>query len=196
MPEITKEQLIIIIGVIIMLLIGCVYGVWENKRIITQSSPQTSISIKCPKIRQNDVKIWVHVSGAVINEGVYRLYAGDRVFDVLKMSKVSDQADLNGINLAESLSDGQKVFIPYKGVQGSNTGDTQIKGSSNTIKVNINSADLQKFDSLPGVGAVMAGRIIEYRSEKGRFSNIEQLKEVPGISEKKFEKLRKYVTVN
>lgn len=62
--------------------------------------------------------------------------------------------------------------------------------------MNINTADEKALDSLPGIGAVTAKRIVDHRSENGRFSNIEELKEVPGISEKKFEKLKKYISVN
>jgi competence protein ComEA len=67
-------------------------------------------------------------------------------------------------------------------------------GKANKI-VNINAADEKQLDSLPGIGPAMAKKIFDYRSEKGRFSNIEELKEVPGISEKKFEKLKALISV-
>jgi competence protein ComEA len=140
----------------------------------------------------------VHVSGAVNREGLYKLNKGDRLVDLLRLSGVDARADLDGINLAELLSDGQKVIIPKKASNIASGDQAPEKNlSQKGIKiVNINSADEKGFDSLPGIGPVMAKKIVDHRSENGRFSNIEELKEVPGISVKKLEKLKKYISVN
>ena len=107
-------------------------------------------------------------------------------------------ADLDSINLAEPLSDGEKIYVPNSvdksrsGSQAALSAKTSVGANS---KVNINIADQKALDDLPSVGPVMAKKIIDHRKEKGRFSNIEELKEVPGISEKKYNSLKDRISV-
>jgi len=196
MPELTKEQLYIILGVIFVLIIGCIYGLYGRKTIITRSSPVASTSAIIPKIQRNNGQIYVDVSGAVCKEGVFRLDQGDRMVDVLKMAVVSPNADLEGLNLAEILSDSQKVVVPFKTASSGPNTTQKASTAKKSLMVNINKADAKELDGLPGIGPTMAQRIVEYRDEKGRFANIEQLKEVQGISDKKFSQLSKHITVN
>ena len=200
MPDLTKEQLYIILGIIFVVLMGCIIGVYNQNLASKPSSPESSPG---PVLIESKGKIepercFVHVSGAVKNEGLYKLNKGDRLVDLLRLSGVDARADLDGINLAELLSDGQKVIIPKKASNIASGDQAPEKNlSQKGIKiVNINSADEKGFDSLPGIGPVMAKKIVDHRSENGRFSNIEELKEVPGISVKKLEKLKKYISVN
>jgi competence protein ComEA len=102
------------------------------------------------------------------------------------------------VNLAELLSDGERVLIPRKHFQiaGSTAvGSSQIPSIFGSKMVNINSADEKALDGLPGVGPTTAKRIVEYREKAGRFSSIDELKEVQGISDKKFEKLKDSISV-
>ena len=207
MPELSKEQLYIILGVICIILIGCVIGIYNQNSGQKQSSPacrqawpvSSPASAIVPLVASagQPAQIYVHVSGAVIKEGVYRLNKGDRLIDLIKLSGATVSADLDNINLAEPLTDGQKICVPKKTV---NIASNQFQATagksakSNKI-VNINTADEKGLDSLPGIGPAMAKRIVDYRNEKGKFSNIEELKEVPGISEKKFEKLKSCISV-
>jgi competence protein ComEA len=200
MPDLTKEQLYIILGIIFIVLVGCIIGVYNQNLASKPSSPESSPS---PVLIESKGKIgpercFVHVSGAVNREGLYKLNKGDRLVDLLRLSGVDARADLDGINLAELLSDSQKVIIPKKASNIASGDQAPEKNlSQKGIKiVNINSADEKGFDSLPGIGPVMAKKIVDHRSEKGRFSNIDELKEVPGISVKKLEKLKKYISVN
>ena len=202
MPELTKEQLYIILGVIAVILIGCVIGVYNTNLTSKQSSPETSPTqiIDDTKAKSKPDGCFVHISGAVARQGVYKLYKGDRIMDVLNLSGVLPDADLDSVNLAETISDGEKVVIPYKMSRlninnGLSTSGAKVSGKSDKI-VNINTADEKGFDSLPGIGPVMAKKMVDYRAEKGRFSNIEELKEVPGISVKKFDKLKSLISVN
>jgi competence protein ComEA len=200
MPDLTKEQLYIILGIIAVILIGCVVGVYNQNMAAKRSSPESSPSVVLPesKGKIESVSCYVHVSGAVIREGVYKLNGGDRLIDLLRLSGVAFNADLDSVNLAEVLTDGQKVLIPKKTVNiiSNDQASTTDKAGRSTKIVNINAADEKELDSLPGIGPVMAKKIVDHRNEKGRFSNIEELKEVPGISEKKFDKLKDYVSVN
>jgi competence protein ComEA len=200
MPELTKEQLYIILGIIAVILIGCVVGIFNANMSSKQSSPETSPSsiIVDIKPKNKPLSCFVHISGAVIREGVYKMNTGDRIIDLIKLAGAASNADLDSINLAEVLSDGEKVVIPRK------SGNTAIKGQTQSFSasqsktdkiVNINTADEKELDSLPGIGPVMAKKIAEYRSEKGTFYNIEELKGVPGISEKKFDKLKTLISV-
>jgi competence protein ComEA len=200
MPELTKEQLYIILGIIAVVLLGCVVGVYNQNLASKRSSPESSPSVV---LLENKEKIepigyYVHISGAVIREGVYKLKKGDRLIDLIRLSGALSNADLDSINLAEVLTDGQKVLIPRKTLKiaADNKISTATVSNKESKIININTADEKAIDSLPGIGPVMAKRIVDYRSENGRFSNIEELKEVPGISEKKFEKLKKYISVN
>lgn len=201
MPDLTKEQLYIILGIIAIVLIGCVLGIYNQNAGIKQSSPESSLQTviigKPVKTEQNE-PVYVHISGAVLKEGVYRLNKGDRLVDLLGLAGVDPYGDLDSVNLAETLTDGQKVFIPKKAgnVSSDPIIDANIIAEKKGSIININNADEKQLDSLPGIGATMAKRIVEHRKDKGRFSNIEELREVQGISQKKFDKLKKQITVN
>ena len=201
MPDITKEQLYIILAIIVVILIGCVIGVYNKNFSQKQSSPVSSPkSILIENPAKNEANsIYVHISGAVKKEGVYKLNKNDRLIDLLRLSGVSVSAYLDSINLAEPLSDGQKIVIPSKSC-GQSLGEqsaASAKRSANAIKkVNINTADEKQLDNLPGIGPVMAKRIVDYRQEKGRFMNVEDLKTVEGITGKRFEKIRDHISIN
>ena len=145
----------------------------------------------------------VHVSGAVLHPGVYSLAQGSRVQEVLELAGgVAEDADLDRINLAAWVSDGQKVHVPKQGEAdlpvmqssaGPVTGSVVDLGGSG--KVNINTASAEELDTLPGIGPAYAERIIRYRQEHGSFESIEQIMEVKGIAEGKFEDLKDLICV-
>jgi len=204
MPDLTKEQLYIILGIIGVVLIGCVIGLYNQNMSIKQSSPDSSLNTiivdKPAKSEIND-SIFVHINGAVGREGVYRLNKGDRLIDLLKLCGAAFDSDLDNVNLAETLTEGQKIYIPKKSLNSLGTDQgrlsTYAAKSLNAKKtVNINRANEKELDSLPGIGPATAKRIVDHRNEKGMFSSIEELKEVQGISEKKFNNLKGYISVN
>lgn len=153
---------------------------------------------------QIDSKVYIDISGAVVNPGVYELKEGDRVIDVLKVcGGLSVEADRpwvdQNINRARPLKDGEKIYIPskleseklkVKSVDGSK----QILGSSNQM-VNINRATVAELDRLPGVGPAIAQRIIDYRQEKGGFVSVEEIKLVSGIGDKMFENIKDLIEI-
>lgn len=212
MPELTKEQLYIILGAISVVLIGCVIGLFDTNSGIKQSSPisSPSFALRATEGKPEEVlidrsqktgiseQIFVHISGAVRNEGVFKLTKGDRLFELLRMAHADPDADLDSVNLAAILSDGQKIFIPNRHLQaisGSNAQAVSDNGAQQAKIININTADEKGFDSLPGIGPTTAKRIVEYREKNGQFSSIDELKEVQGISEKKFDKLKDLISV-
>jgi len=147
----------------------------------------------------------VHVVGQVAKPGLVRLEAGARVADAIESAGgVTRAADLTAMNLARALVDGEQVFVPKPGeeppvagaqVQGGATGNGSGSSGPGAGPVNLNTADLDALDSLPGVGPVLAQRIVDWRNEHGRFTSVEELGEVSGIGDKMLSQLRPRVTV-
>ena len=133
----------------------------------------------------------VHVAGAVARPGVVRLQEGARVLDAVEgAGGPLPEADLDALNLAQQVQDGQKITVPRKG-EGGEAGESRKKGG----KININTADAEELEKLPGVGPTLAERIVSYRDKNGAFSSIEELKKVSGIGEKKFAEIRDLVEI-
>lgn len=155
-------------------------------------------------------KIKVHISGAVKNEGVIELEEGARLIDgIEKVGGFTEEAYTKDINLASILEDGMKIYVySKKEMEEGNTIENNNNILKNEIvsnqgsttstkneKININKATEEELDTLPGIGESTAKKIIEYREEKGTFKNIEELKEVSGIGDAKFDKIKDLVTV-
>jgi len=142
----------------------------------------------------------VDVAGAVRSPGVYTLPLGSRVIDAIRAARgASPGADLASINLARPLADGERVYIPRKGEApppdaGGGAAGGGPSGAGNG-KVNINTASESQLESLPGIGQVLAKRIVDYRTQHGPFHDVKDLLKVEGIGQKKFDSLKDYVTV-
>jgi competence protein ComEA len=145
----------------------------------------------------------VFVTGAVATPGVYRLPPGSIAQDALSAAgSVSLQADLSRVNLAQPLLDGDQLDIPTR-VPTSNPAPTQASGQTAPTpvsppvgqKINLNTATAAELDSLPGIGPVMAQRILDYRAQHGPFARSEDLLEVSGIGEATFNRLKDAVIV-
>lgn len=148
--------------------------------------------------------ITVHITGEVNYSGVVILKAGDRVVDAIEAAGgETAEADLNKLNLAYILNDGEKIYIPNKNqtseneeyiTSGIGEGTTNTNNGA-TSKININSATAEELTQLPGVGEATANKIISYRQENGKFQDIEDLKNVPGIGNSKFENIKELISV-
>ena len=139
----------------------------------------------------------VHISGAVHRPGVIELELGKRLIDAVEIcGGLKDDADIDRINLAKKLADEEKVYIPRIGEEISDDLSFSAEGNteSNSGKININTCSKAELLLLPGIGDVLADRIIEYR-EKTPFKRIEDIKNVSGIGEKKFESIKDMITV-
>ena len=151
-------------------------------------------------------QVVVHVVGHVRRPGLVRLAAGSRVADAIERAGgASPGADLSTLNLARVLVDGEQVRVPRPGevplgvgaaggqpgpAGGAGAGSPGVAGP-----INLNTADLAALDTLPGVGPVLAQRIIDWRTEHGRFTSVEELGEVSGIGDKLYAQIRPRVTV-
>ncbi len=146
--------------------------------------------------------IEVYICGKVKNPGVYEIGDGARIIDLLELAGGPDEnACLEIINLARVLIDGQRIYIPSEEeIAGGNSlfyTDNYSIGynSPESIVVNINTANLRELESLPGIGPVIASNIIEYRNKNGLFKKKEELKNVTGIGEKKYEEISKFISI-
>lgn len=129
-------------------------------------------------------------------QGVYSVEEGARVFEVIeKAGGLTEDASVEQINQAEAVSDGQKIVIPAKGEELLAAEVYDISGKASRGLININTADSQTLQEIPGVGPATAEKIIAYRTENGRFAKIEDIRNVSGIGEKTFEKLKDKITV-
>ncbi|MFF2347472.1 ComEA family DNA-binding protein [Pseudarthrobacter sp. NPDC058119] len=152
----------------------------------------------------------VHVAGAVATPGVIRLQQGGRVDDAIAAAGgAAPDADVNRLNLALVVEDGQKIYVPQRGepvpagpdaagAEGAGPGNPAPAGAQPGApggKVNLNTADAAELDTLPKVGPVLAQRIVDWRKDHGPFKSVEELDAVDGVGPKMLEALLPLVTV-
>ena len=146
------------------------------------------------------VTILVHVSGAVRHPGIVRLPGSARVFQAVeKAGGALDTAELDSLNLAETLQDGRKIHVPERGGPAAGPGTAAASPAgvpSGEGPVHLNSATEEQLMTLPRVGKVLAGRIIAWREQHGAFGSIEDLDAVDGIGPRLLEQLTPLVAVD
>ena len=131
----------------------------------------------------------VDVAGAVKHAGLYRLPQGSRIADaVARAGGATARAQLDLVNLAAPLADGEQVLVPARGPGVAAAG--AAAGPSPTAPVDLNSATIEQLDALPGVGPVTAQKIVDYRQAHGPFRSVDELDAIPGIGPARIENLR------
>ena len=178
----------------------------ESKTIDINDNTKDTVQISKVETYFND-KVTIYISGEVKNPGVVELKYDDRLGDGVDLcGGLTKDANLNGINLAMKIKDEGHYIIPKVGEETADTvtNDNEYRNENNTLnepesnndnKININTADLSELDSLPGFGQVTAQKIIEYRQEHTKFNSIEELMNIKGIGEKKFNNVKDYIYV-
>ncbi|MCM3761540.1 helix-hairpin-helix domain-containing protein [Alkalihalobacillus oceani] len=137
--------------------------------------------------------IIVDVKGAVHAPGIYQLDEESRVYDVIERAGgFREEAAEQQLNLAERVYDEMMIYVPAEGETEELPGR---HGAADAGKIAINQADARELEQLPGIGPAKAEAIITYREEQGRFSDVEQLLDVPGIGVKTLEQLREHISV-
>lgn len=167
------------------------YSAGERQGVNTELTTDTAgqIQTEAPTKKQ----IYVYICGAVSEPGVYQVAADTRVYEgIAQAGGCTEGADLGSINLADKLSDGQKVYVPVEGETVSNQAQgTEGSGSM----VNINTATVSELTTLPGIGESRAKDIINYRTKNGFFTSTEDIMNVSGIKEAAYEKIKDRIKV-
>ncbi len=136
-------------------------------------------------------QLYVDVVGAVRQPGLYRVRRGARVADaVARAGGLTRKADLELLNLAALVADGEQVVVPRRDAAGAPVAGA---GSPPSGPVHLNSATLEQLDALPGVGPVTAQKIVDYRTQHGGFGSVDELDAVPGIGPARLADLRPLV---
>ena len=140
--------------------------------------------------------VFVHAAGAVLRPGVYRVPAGARVSDLVDAAGgPMPDADLDRLNLAAAVTDGQQVYVPRVGEAPPAGAGVGGSPASPAGPIDLNTATAADLEELPGVGPATAAAIVAYRDDHGPFRSVEQLLEVRGIGEAKLDALRDLVVV-
>ncbi|GAB1475332.1 competence protein ComEA [Bacillota bacterium] len=220
--SIHKKKIIIIVAVILLAVVSTViYCIKQStgEDVLLQKGIDLGTAVepereKVPEVTgEAEINLVIDVAGEVSRPAVYIFPDGARVYEAIDAAGgLTVSADTRNINLAAPLSDGTKLYIPCKTevedeikrtgnspssvISGNNAYSVVRDGSgSRNGLININTADSTELQKLTGVGPVTAEKIITYRSEYGKFSQIEDLMNVSGIGEKTFGKLKNSVTV-
>lgn len=209
----------ILVIIITLLLFYCIY--YKNYKsfeslsctedsLIFEESEESKNSPEIETFKDEHVaeKIIVHITGAIQNAGVIELEKGSRIIDAVnEAGGFTETADTEKINLAYELKDGVKIYIPnINDEESANSREyiTDSSGSLPTIEenktekillININKASQSELESLPGIGPSIALKIILYRQENGNFLQIEDIKNVQGIGESKFENIKQFICI-
>jgi competence protein ComEA len=159
----------------------------------TGSSPATGTTSGAAKKGE---RVTVHVAGAVATPGVYDLDPNARVIDAVEAAGGgAPDADLNRLNLAAKIADGQRVLVQRVG-EAAPAGSASPGGSADpSALVNLNSATPAELEELPGIGPTLAEAIITERERRGGFRSVNELRDVRGIGEKRFADLKDKVTI-
>jgi competence protein ComEA len=208
-----NQKKVFIVAIVIAVAIICyyVYGrnsnsasvIDEEEMLVSPNSVESEIS------DTSDTKIIVHIMGAVKNAGVVELNENSRVSDAIdKAGGLTDDADMSKINLAYLLEDGMKITIPSvnnseeeEDVISTDSGEIVESETSSSSKsatsslININRASQTELETLPGIGPSTALKIINYRDENGKFTDIEDIKNVSGIGDSKFANIKDLICV-
>lgn len=212
-----KDQLILLLFATIIIIMGAGIFFWQNMKnsqlissmTVSASLNQTDLfsghhgSNQLSEESEKEIKkekILVHVAGEVLNSGVYELESGARVIDALMAAGgATSLANLDIINLAAPISDGEKIYIPSVIEKinqfNQNSSFTSYSSGGSSGKININTADASELQKLTGIGPGKAKSIIDYRNKNGPFKSVDDLLNVSGIGEKTLEKIRDEIVV-
>lgn len=208
MNNFTKKQKIVIgilLALVTIILINYVYSRESNNSQEIENLTTNESSETTQNTEEEKKEIVVHVAGAVQTEGIIFLQEGDRISEAIeKAGGTTEEADMSQINLATQLEDGMKVYIPKKGEEVETQTDSQINSAQETTKqnsqkqtskVNINKATQSELETLPGIGPSTASKIVAYREENGKFKSIENIKDVSGIGDAKYNSIKDLITI-
>ena len=191
-------------GLLLLTLFGCGSAqAYLNEQMDDDGGEMQTVSEPAAFRAAEEVRMFcVHVSGAVIKPGVYELPEGSRLYEAVDLAGgFSDDADGEYMNLAAVLEDGKQYHIPTREeaeelrAGGAANGEEQASAFTSDGKLDINLATAVDFMQLNGIGESKAKAIVAYREENGPFTDIEEIKNVSGIGEGTFQRLKDLITV-
>lgn len=208
--EVFKNKKIVYIFVSVCVFFICVFVCVINENS-TRGNEQENVffennetenEIRAKEKEKSEIII-VHIIGEVNNPGVVEIKEGSRIKDVVESAGgFTNEANVDKVNLAYEVKDEQKIIIPSINKKDDDVsiidGNEAFieQGNTKSNLVNINSATQSELESLNGIGPSMASKIIEYRNKNGRFKSIEDIKNVPGIGNSKYEAIKDDITTN
>ncbi len=184
-----------IILVLVLAAVSVVIGIVRSAGATGSAGERIALATGAPQLPA----VYVHVYGAVVHPGLYRLDEGARVVDVIAAAGgLTPEADRTAVNLARRLTDGEQLRLPAVG-EAPGSGTVGASGAPPGIasdgRVNLNTADVAALDTLPRIGPALAQRIVQWREDNGAFTSVDDLLSVPGIGDKMLDGLRDLVTV-
>ena len=196
-----KQKIVIIIFAILAIIGIIIYMMWtteEEQEIILTQEPEVENVVE-----EEIPTMMIHIMGEVNKPGVVTLPEGARMIDAVEAAGgFTEHADINQINLVYILEDGLKIKIPtieeemyITEENGENVIVEDEQREGETLMININKAEIGELSQLQGIGEAVAQRIIDYRNENGDFEKIEDLQNVSGIGEAKFNKIKDNICV-
>ena len=190
LPEYSESQKRALVTISLLAIgFACLLFATTRGSAIAQETPKPLLSLS--PVKQT---ILVHVAGKVKKPDVYPLLQGSRVADAIKAAGGAKKGvDLSDINLARILIDGEQIYVGYVAAVDRSTPKNSVKKYSGIV--NINRATKAEFDSLVGIGPVIAGKIVTYRNQNGSFMAIDDLLKVSGIGAKTLERIRPRLTL-
>lgn len=200
--KIDKKTIFIIGGIIAIVVIIAINFSDNDEEVIIENVEKSYETEK--EIKENN-QIIVHITGCVRNNGIIKAEQGARMSDIIELAGgITEEADITKVNLAYVVKDAQKIYIPsiydeeeveyITKEKGDNViVDNNEKGEKNVV--NINTATQTELETLSGIGPSTALKIINYREENGKFNSIEDIKQVPGIGEAKFNNIKEMLEV-
>ena len=191
MPEALLDRRRALVGVAVLVVVLALAG--RTLLRPAHSSAPPPVRVATPARRVAAGKLYVDVVGAVRRPGLYRVPDGARVADaVARAGGATRKAQLELVNLAAHIADGEQVVVPRRGSAAVATAANAGAGAGSvaTGPVHLNSATLERLDTLPGVGPVTAQKIIDYRLQHGGFGSVDELDAVPGIGPARLANLR------
>ena len=204
-----KNIYIIVCSVVVVIcIIICVFIDKNNRGNNNQTAEieNTVEQLQIGDIEEDEKKeiICIHISGEVVNPGTYELEGKVRIKEVVDVAGgLTENADLTNVNLAYCVNDGQKINIPNVNNQKNPDIDIVSSSAGETVvdnvgekKININTATQTELETLTGIGPSTASKIIDFRSKNGKFKKNEDIKNVAGIGESKYESIKNEICVN
>lgn len=202
--KINNKMVIILVSVMVAIILILILNYNKKSDVVIENIEDNEITEKEIEI-EKEKQIIIHITGCIKNQGIIEIKEGARIADAIEAAGgITEDADIEKVNLAYIVKDSQKIYIPsiydkddteYISIESGNNVVIEDKKKGEKNMVNINSATQTELEQLPGIGPSTALKIINYREKNGKFKTIEEIKEIPGIGDSKFNNIKDNIEV-